>query len=108
MVPYAWLSNKDVVEQISEGLRLSKPPITQCPEEIWKIIQNCMKIESKERPTFAQIAKDLENYKTDRELRESISTTTNSSEFLKSGLYKRDSAIFEIQAQQQTNNVTNT
>lgn len=58
-VPYDWLSNKEVSEQIATGLRLSKPG--NCPGNIWKIIEGCWNMEPQARPNFLKLCQDLKN-----------------------------------------------
>lgn len=52
------LSNKDVGEKVLGGLRLSKPDI--CPQSVWNFIKRCFEADPAARPSFAEIAKELQ------------------------------------------------
>lgn len=57
-IPYQGMSNKEVVQQVSEGYRMEIP--RTCPAEIASLIQKCWQAEAKDRPNFGQIVKELE------------------------------------------------
>lgn len=59
-VPYDWLSNKEVSEQIANGLRLSKPTI--CPEKVWGIVFTCWNVNPDMRPNFLKLCEELQNF----------------------------------------------
>lgn len=66
-IPYTWLSNKEVSEQVPRGerwlhtfylfLRLPKP--AECPDDLWKIISSCFAQSPDERPSFSDLLKSL-------------------------------------------------
>jgi serine/threonine protein kinase len=49
-VPFHWLSNKEVVDTISQGGRLTQPP--NCPDKLWSMIMSGWEIDPKKRPSF--------------------------------------------------------
>ena len=49
-MPFAALSNPEVVEQVARGLRLSKP--VNCPQEVYKVMEMTWEMEPEQRPTF--------------------------------------------------------
>jgi hypothetical protein len=55
--PYAWLTNKEVTEQIPKGVRLSKPDI--CPDRIWENVILCWNMDPAERPNFKTLGKNF-------------------------------------------------
>lgn len=58
-LPYDWLSNKEVSEQIETGLRLSKP--ANCPDDVWIIILSCWDLNESNRPTFLQLCEQIQS-----------------------------------------------
>lgn len=54
-IPYPSLSNKQVVEEVLSGFRLSKPD--KCPESMWNIVMKCWEKNPKDRPNFDEIVK---------------------------------------------------
>lgn len=56
-VPYASMSNSEVLEEINKGYRLPKPET--CPEVIYEMMLKCWKKDPKERPSFAELSKEF-------------------------------------------------
>eukprot|EP01114_Cavostelium_apophysatum_P005290 TRINITY_DN1609_c0_g1_i2.p1 TRINITY_DN1609_c0_g1~~TRINITY_DN1609_c0_g1_i2.p1 ORF type:complete len:602 (+),score=84.00 TRINITY_DN1609_c0_g1_i2:143-1807(+) len=56
-LPYPGLTNREVVDDIQAGRRLTRPP--KCPEEIYKLMLKCWKEDPEKRPTFIQIYQAL-------------------------------------------------
>lgn len=50
----------EVLEQVSKGLRLSKPD--NCPVEMWEIIESCWNSNPAARPTFSKLSEQIEIY----------------------------------------------
>lgn len=48
--PYGDIRGVDAIELIESGQRLQKPP--KCPENVYKIMENCWNYKPKDRPTF--------------------------------------------------------
>jgi len=60
-LPYAWLSNHEVYEAVTNNNNpfiLSKPK--GCPEEIFQLIKRCCVSDPESRPSFSEIARNLE------------------------------------------------
>eukprot|EP01114_Cavostelium_apophysatum_P021699 TRINITY_DN7641_c0_g1_i1.p1 TRINITY_DN7641_c0_g1~~TRINITY_DN7641_c0_g1_i1.p1 ORF type:complete len:1296 (+),score=191.81 TRINITY_DN7641_c0_g1_i1:64-3951(+) len=58
-LPYAWLSNREVAEQLPQGLKLSRPTGEQCSAELWNIIVACFHQDPHARPNIKDIAQQL-------------------------------------------------
>ncbi len=56
-LPYEGISNQDVLSKVLGGYRLPNP---NCGEEICAIMMSCWKINPSERPTFAELLKELQ------------------------------------------------
>ncbi|XP_029872079.1 tyrosine-protein kinase Fes/Fps isoform X7 [Aquila chrysaetos chrysaetos] len=56
-VPYANLSNQQTREAVEQGVRLDPPE--QCPEEVYRLMQQCWEYEPHKRPSFSTIHQDL-------------------------------------------------
>lgn len=52
--PYGELLGSVVIELIKKAQRLSKPD--KCPDNVYRIMENCWNYEPKERPTFRYLA----------------------------------------------------
>ncbi|XP_055903201.1 tyrosine-protein kinase Shark [Eupeodes corollae] len=48
--PYGDIRGVDAIELIESGQRLQKPP--KCPDNVYKIMENCWNYKPKDRPTF--------------------------------------------------------
>src|SRR4051794_13900004 len=57
-LPYDWLSNKQVSEQVPNGERLSKPE--KCDVRLWNIVELCWQIDPQKRPTFLDLCQKLQ------------------------------------------------
>ncbi|NXS71202.1 FES kinase, partial [Pandion haliaetus] len=56
-IPYANLSNQQTREAVEQGVRLDPPE--QCPEEVYRLMQQCWEYEPHKRPSFSTIHQDL-------------------------------------------------
>jgi hypothetical protein len=57
-IPYAGLSNSDILSYIQSGKRLPKPNV--CPDDVHDTMQNCWKLNATDRPGFGEIASEME------------------------------------------------
>jgi len=55
IVRYAGLSNERAVEKVLAGYRLEQPK--DCPNSIYKLMNDCWKVDPSSRPTFQQVRK---------------------------------------------------
>jgi len=60
-LPFSWLSNKEVTEQVPVGERLSKPE--KCPDQVWNLLVKCWNKDPNSRPSFVQIIHELREVK---------------------------------------------
>lgn len=61
MVPYSWLSNQDVLQQVISGdLRPIRPDI--CPQDLWERINACFLQDPLQRPTFLQLESSITEF----------------------------------------------
>uniref|UniRef100_A0A8C1X7U0 non-specific protein-tyrosine kinase n=1 Tax=Cyprinus carpio TaxID=7962 RepID=A0A8C1X7U0_CYPCA len=60
--PFFWLENKDVINQLEQGVRLPKPE--QCPPTLYSLMTRCWAYSPGERPSFAELVCKL-RYVTD-------------------------------------------
>uniref|UniRef100_A0A7N8XYP3 non-specific protein-tyrosine kinase n=1 Tax=Mastacembelus armatus TaxID=205130 RepID=A0A7N8XYP3_9TELE len=51
--PFFWLENRDVINQLEQGIRLPKPD--NCPPAIYSLMTRCWSYDPKERPTFTEL-----------------------------------------------------
>uniref|UniRef100_A0A8C1TEW5 non-specific protein-tyrosine kinase n=1 Tax=Cyprinus carpio TaxID=7962 RepID=A0A8C1TEW5_CYPCA len=51
--PFFWLENKDVINQLEQGVRLPKPE--QCPPTLYSLMTRCWAYSPRERPSFAEL-----------------------------------------------------
>eukprot|EP00040_Diaphanoeca_grandis_P003142 m.23917 g.23917 ORF g.23917 m.23917 type:complete len:679 (+) comp14413_c0_seq1:155-2191(+) len=56
--PWGDLMMAEVLERLNAGERLEKPRI--CPSDVYEIMKNCWKMDSKLRPSFAQLMKQFQ------------------------------------------------
>ncbi|XP_051530738.1 tyrosine-protein kinase Lyn-like [Myxocyprinus asiaticus] len=61
-VPYAGLSNSEVMVKVRQGYRMQCPE--NCPQELYDIMKMCWKAKPEERPTFEYTQSVLEDYNT--------------------------------------------
>ena len=65
-VPYTFISSdSEVAERVLAGARLERPMVpTECPEEVFAVLQRCWAARALDRPAFADIKKlMLEQFK---------------------------------------------
>uniref|UniRef100_W5JZQ4 non-specific protein-tyrosine kinase n=1 Tax=Astyanax mexicanus TaxID=7994 RepID=W5JZQ4_ASTMX len=64
--PFFWLENKDVINQLEQGVRLPKPE--QCPPTLYSLMTRCWTYDPRERPRFTELVCSLGAvYKMERE-----------------------------------------
>ncbi|KAA0711575.1 Protein-tyrosine kinase 2-beta [Triplophysa tibetana] len=51
--PFFWLENKDVINQLEQGVRLPKPE--RCPPALYSLLTRCWAYVPHERPNFTQL-----------------------------------------------------
>ncbi|KAG7461057.1 hypothetical protein MATL_G00205500 [Megalops atlanticus] len=51
--PFFWLENKDVINQLEQGIRLPKPE--NCPPTLYSLMTRCWTYVPRERPTFTEL-----------------------------------------------------
>uniref|UniRef100_A0A7N5ZRH8 non-specific protein-tyrosine kinase n=1 Tax=Anabas testudineus TaxID=64144 RepID=A0A7N5ZRH8_ANATE len=51
--PFHWLENRDVINQLEQGIRLPKPD--NCPPALYSLMTRCWSYDPKERPTFTEL-----------------------------------------------------
>ena len=59
MVPYAGLSNFEVVEKVLAGYQLSIPK--DCPEEVYQVMRSCWNFKPEARPDFRRLHSEIGN-----------------------------------------------
>ncbi|XP_053565666.1 protein-tyrosine kinase 6 [Bombina bombina] len=59
MIPYAGMSNPELIPYLQNGQRMSAPP--NCSKNIYNIMLECWKDDPKERPNFSILRGTLEN-----------------------------------------------
>ena len=57
-VPYPGISNNEAREKIESGYRMDAPK--SCPPEVHQIMRNCWEYEPEDRPSFEDIADQLQ------------------------------------------------
>jgi serine/threonine protein kinase len=57
-MPYAGMSNQEVMAYVQKGSRLEKPDI--CPQDIYDIMQSCWMVDVTERPKFPEAVAVIE------------------------------------------------
>ncbi|XP_062864133.1 protein-tyrosine kinase 2-beta [Trichomycterus rosablanca] len=64
--PFFWLENKDVINQLEQGMRLPKPEL--CPPALYSLMTCCWAYDPKERPRFINLVCNLSDvYKMEQE-----------------------------------------
>uniref|UniRef100_A0A8C2FQN0 non-specific protein-tyrosine kinase n=1 Tax=Cyprinus carpio TaxID=7962 RepID=A0A8C2FQN0_CYPCA len=69
--PFFWLENKDVINQLEQGVRLPKPE--QCPPTLYSLMTRCWAYSPRERPSFAELVcklSDVHNMEKEVEVEE--------------------------------------
>ncbi|XP_028996980.1 protein tyrosine kinase 2 beta, b [Betta splendens] len=51
--PFHWLENRDVINQLEQGIRLPKPE--NCPPALYSLMTRCWAYDPKERPSFTDL-----------------------------------------------------
>ncbi|XP_028252801.1 protein tyrosine kinase 2 beta, b isoform X2 [Parambassis ranga] len=51
--PFFWLENRDVINQLEQGIRLPKPE--NCPPALYSLMTRCWSYDPRERPTFTEL-----------------------------------------------------
>ncbi|XP_056150911.1 protein tyrosine kinase 2 beta, b [Lampris incognitus] len=51
--PFFWLENRDVINQLEQGIRLPKPE--NCPPTIYSLMTRCWSYDPRERPNFTEL-----------------------------------------------------
>ncbi|XP_065110983.1 protein-tyrosine kinase 2-beta isoform X1 [Paramisgurnus dabryanus] len=65
--PFFWLENKDVINQLEQGVRLPKPE--HCPPTLYSLMTRCWSHDPRERPSFTQLVCKLSDvYKMEQEV----------------------------------------
>ncbi|XP_026858221.2 protein-tyrosine kinase 2-beta isoform X2 [Electrophorus electricus] len=66
--PFFWLENKDVVNQLEQGMRLPKPEL--CPPTLYSLMTRCWAYNPRERPRFTELVCSLSDiHRMEQELR---------------------------------------
>uniref|UniRef100_A0AAR2JAP1 non-specific protein-tyrosine kinase n=1 Tax=Pygocentrus nattereri TaxID=42514 RepID=A0AAR2JAP1_PYGNA len=55
--PFFWLENKDVINQLEQGMRLPKPEL--CPPTLYSLMTRCWTYDPSERPRFTTLVCNL-------------------------------------------------
>ncbi|CAL8312969.1 unnamed protein product [Lota lota] len=77
--PFFWLENRDVINQLEQGIRLPKPD--QCPPALYSLMTRCWSYDPRERPTFTELVvkiSDVHNMEKEQDLerqRDRVRTT---------------------------------
>ncbi|KAF4101900.1 protein-tyrosine kinase 2-beta isoform X1 [Onychostoma macrolepis] len=76
--PFFWLENKDVINQLEQGVRLPKPE--RCPPTLYSLMTRCWAYSPGERPSFAELVCKLSDvHKMEKEVEvEELRTRTRS------------------------------
>ncbi|KAM3602976.1 uncharacterized protein V6R79_014295 [Siganus canaliculatus] len=51
--PFFWLENRDVINQLEQGIRLPKPE--NCPPALYSLMTRCWSYDPRERPNFTEL-----------------------------------------------------
>ncbi|TNN82619.1 Protein-tyrosine kinase 2-beta [Liparis tanakae] len=51
--PFFWLENRDVINQLEQGIRLPKPD--HCPPALYSLMTRCWSYDPRERPSFTEL-----------------------------------------------------
>ncbi|TKS76416.1 Protein-tyrosine kinase 2-beta [Collichthys lucidus] len=51
--PFFWLENRDVINQLEQGIRLPKPD--NCPPALYSLMTRCWSYDHRERPNFTEL-----------------------------------------------------
>ncbi|KAF7669171.1 hypothetical protein LDENG_00240950 [Lucifuga dentata] len=67
--PFFWLENRDVINQLEQGIRLPKPD--DCPPALYSLMTRCWSYDPRERPTFTELVikiSDVHKMETEQEV----------------------------------------
>ena len=62
-IPYPAMTDKEVIERVSDGYRLPCPPA--CPRKLHNIMLSCWNINADDRPAFTDLQLSITNFTTD-------------------------------------------
>ena len=57
-IPYTWMTNDEVLAQVTQGYRMRQP--LGCPDPLYQIMLKCWNTKPEERPTFESLKHQLE------------------------------------------------
>lgn len=57
--PFFWLENRDVINQLEQGIRLPKPD--NCHPALYSLMTRCWSYDPRERPTFTELVVKISN-----------------------------------------------
>uniref|UniRef100_A0A3B4AYC8 non-specific protein-tyrosine kinase n=1 Tax=Periophthalmus magnuspinnatus TaxID=409849 RepID=A0A3B4AYC8_9GOBI len=63
--PFFWLENRDVINQLEQGIRLPKPD--NCPPALYSLMTRCWSYDPRERPTFTELVVKIDVHKMEKE-----------------------------------------
>ena len=58
--PYPWMTDDEVLAQVTQGYRMPQPP--GCPDPLYQIMLECWKTDPEKRPTFENLEYQLNDY----------------------------------------------
>jgi fyn-related kinase len=61
-VPYPGMNNIEVLEKVQQGYRMPQPLDCGCPEKLYEMMLNCWREDPNDRPTFATLQRELEEF----------------------------------------------
>uniref|UniRef100_A0A8C4ESH8 non-specific protein-tyrosine kinase n=1 Tax=Dicentrarchus labrax TaxID=13489 RepID=A0A8C4ESH8_DICLA len=67
--PFFWLENRDVINQLEQGIRLPKPD--NCPPALYSLMTRCWSYDPRERPNFTELVvkiSDVHNMEKEQEV----------------------------------------
>uniref|UniRef100_T1JR15 Protein kinase domain-containing protein n=1 Tax=Tetranychus urticae TaxID=32264 RepID=T1JR15_TETUR len=59
LLPYQDIGQSSLYTWLREGHRLKQPP--RCPNQVYKLMRRCWRYNSRERSTFSDLVKELDN-----------------------------------------------
>jgi fyn-related kinase len=60
--PYPGMTNGEVMVRIKQGYRMPRPFDYECPEKLYEMMLNCWREDPNDRPTFATLQRELEDF----------------------------------------------
>uniref|UniRef100_A0A8D3BT56 non-specific protein-tyrosine kinase n=1 Tax=Scophthalmus maximus TaxID=52904 RepID=A0A8D3BT56_SCOMX len=58
--PFFWLENRDVINQLEQGIRLPKPE--NCPPALYSLMTRCWSYDPRERPNFTELVHSVASH----------------------------------------------